>query len=265
MAKRRMFSLDIVDSDRFLEMPQTAQNLYFALGMRADDDGFVSSPNKIVKIIGANSDDFNILLAKSFVMKFDSGIMVITHWRMHNYIKKDRYTGTIYKLERSMLRIGKNKEYIYMDTKCIQNVSSLEPQDRLGKNSLVEIIPSINHISHYEIDRLKQQIYLNISYDILCKTTDKELLDELVTIMIDTISCNKEFVKISNQDIPFSVVKDRLLHIDDCHIEYVIECFKKNKTKVNSIKSYLLACLYNAPATINSYYTAEVNHDLYGK
>lgn len=125
---------------------------------------------------------------------------------------------------------------------------------------------SINQNETYEeIDRLKQQIYQNISYDILCETTNKDLVDELVTIMIDTISSNKEFVKISNLDISFSVVKDRLLQINDSHIEYVIDCFKQNKTNVHSIKSYLLACLYNAPATINSYFTAKVNHDLYGK
>lgn len=262
MAKRRMFSLDIVDSDKFLDMPQSAQNLYFALGMRADDDGFVSSPKKIVKFIGANEDDFNILLAKSFVIKFESGIMVIKHWRMHNYIKKDRYSATIYKLEKSMLKIGKNKEYI-LDSKCVQSVSEMEPQVSIGEDSIVKIIPSINHKKHPEqIDRLKEQIYRNIDYDILSGITDKEILDELVTIIIDTIQSNKEYIRISNSDISFSDVKSRLLSLDSEHIKYVIECFKSNKTKVRSIKNYLLMCLYNAPSTFNSYYTAEVNHNM---
>ena len=131
-----MFSLDIIDSDAFLDMPNDAQNLYFHLAMRADDDGFVNNPKKIQKIIGASDDAVKILLAKKFILAFDSGVIVIKHWRMHNYIQNDRYKETNYKEEKSTLVLDENKAY----TQCIQDVSKTETQVRLelGKASLVK-------------------------------------------------------------------------------------------------------------------------------
>ena len=127
MANRRMFSLDVIDSDAFLDMPNDAQNLYFHLAMRADDDGFVNSPKKIQKIIGASDDAAKILLAKKFIIVFDSGVIVIKHWRMHNYIQNDRYKETNYKEEKSTLVLDENKAY----SQCIQDVSKTETQVRL--------------------------------------------------------------------------------------------------------------------------------------
>ena len=86
MAERRMFSKSIIDSDLFLDMPATTQMLYFHLAMRADDDGFINDPKRIMRMIGASDDDMRILIAKQFVILFDSGIVVIKHWRIHNYI-----------------------------------------------------------------------------------------------------------------------------------------------------------------------------------
>ena len=94
MAERRMFAKTIIDSDAFLDMPLSTQALYFHLSMRADDDGFINNPRKIQRMIGASGDDLKLLLAKSFLIPFDSGIVVIKHWRIHNYIQKDRYKGT---------------------------------------------------------------------------------------------------------------------------------------------------------------------------
>jgi len=111
MAERRMFALKIIDSDAFLDMPKSAQALYFHLSMRADDDGFISSPKKITRMIGAADDDMKILLAKRFLLSFDTGIVVIKHWRLHNYIAKDRYTETIYKEEREKLFVKANGSY----------------------------------------------------------------------------------------------------------------------------------------------------------
>lgn len=111
MAERRMFALKIVDSDAFLDMPDSAQNLYFHLAMRADDDGFISNPRKVMRMIGANEDNLKILLAKRFLLTFDTGIVVIKHWRLHNYIAKDRYTETIYKEEKDKLFVKANGAY----------------------------------------------------------------------------------------------------------------------------------------------------------
>lgn len=112
MADKRMFSLKIVDSDLFLDMPLSSQCLYFHLSMRADDDGFVNNPKKIIKIIGANEDDLKILIAKGFVIVFEKGIIVITHWKINNFIRKDRYKPTLYENEVQSLSQTKNGMYI---------------------------------------------------------------------------------------------------------------------------------------------------------
>ena len=111
MADKRMFSLKIVDSDLFLDMPLSSQCLYFHLSMRADDDGFVNNPKKIIKIIGANEDDLKILIAKGFVIVFEQGIIVITHWKINNFIRKDRYKPTLYENEVQSLSQTKNGMY----------------------------------------------------------------------------------------------------------------------------------------------------------
>lgn len=108
---RRLFSTQIVDSDAFLDMPPTAQNLYFHLGMRADDDGFVGNPKKILKIVGGNDDDIKVLIMKRFILIFESGVVVIKHWLIHNSIRKDRYNTTQYLEEKSKLRLKENKAY----------------------------------------------------------------------------------------------------------------------------------------------------------
>ena len=133
MAERRMFSKTIIDSDAFLDMPTSTRLLYFDLSMRADDDGFVNSPKKIIRMTGASEDDLRLLIAKSFIIPFESGVVVIKHWKIHNYIQKDRYKETMYLQEKSLLCENENKEYI-LDTDCIHDVSTLETQVRIGKS-----------------------------------------------------------------------------------------------------------------------------------
>ena len=130
MAERRMFAKTIVLSDAFLDMPLSARCLYFTLGMLADDDGFVNSPKSIMRQAGASTDDLNLLMAKRFILAFDSGVIVIKHWRIHNYIQKDRYKESKYMEEKATLMIDQNGAY----TECIQDVSTLDTQVRLGKD-----------------------------------------------------------------------------------------------------------------------------------
>ena len=134
MAERRMFAKAIIDSDAFLDMPLSAQSLYFHLAMRADDDGFINNPKKIQRMVGASDDDCKLLIAKRFILTFESGVIVIKHWRIHNYIQKDRYKPTLYRAELSQLSENENKSY----TECIQDVSSLDTQVRIGKDSTVK-------------------------------------------------------------------------------------------------------------------------------
>ena len=145
MANRRMFSLDVVDTDSFLDMPLTAQTLYFHLGMRADDDGFIGNPKRIQRMIGCNDDDLRLLLAKGFVIPFDSGVCVIRHWKTHNYIRTDRYKETIHTTEKNMLSVMKNGEYSLLDTVGIPNVNQetyqMETQVRIGKDNILLCSP----------------------------------------------------------------------------------------------------------------------------
>ena len=134
MAERRMFAKTIVLSDAFLDMPLSARCLYFTLGMFADDDGFVNNPKSIMRQVGACTDDLNILLAKRFILSFASGVIVIKHWKIHNYIAKDRYKETKYIEEKSTLSIDEKGAY----TECIQDVYKVDTQVRLGKDSIGE-------------------------------------------------------------------------------------------------------------------------------
>jgi len=133
MAQKRMFSLKIIDTDAFLDMPSSTQALYFHLAMRADDDGFVSNPKKILRAASCNDDDMKVLLIKRFILPFESGICVIKHWKIHNYIQKDRYNETTYTDEKKQLIIKENSAYTLDKDKCIQNVSKMDTQIRLDK------------------------------------------------------------------------------------------------------------------------------------
>ena len=133
MAERRMFAKTIIDSDAFLDMPITARLLYYDLGMRADDDGFVNSPKKIMRMIGASDDDLRVLISKKFIIPFESGVVVIKHWRIHNYIRKDTYTETTYKDEKALLELDENKAYRVPRGRAVDDSLT---QDRLGKVSI---------------------------------------------------------------------------------------------------------------------------------
>ena len=134
MAERRMFAKTIIDSDAFLDMPLSTQALYFHLAMRADDEGFVNNPKKIQRMIGASDDDCKILASKRFILTFQSGIIVIKHWKIHNYIQSDRFKETVYLEEKTMLALDDNKAY----TERIQDVSTLDTQYSIGKDSIVK-------------------------------------------------------------------------------------------------------------------------------
>lgn len=111
MASRRMLAISIIDSDLFLDIPLTTQALYFHLCMRADDDGFLNNSKKIQRILGCSDDDYKLLMAKQFIFKFESGVIVIKHWKQHNYIQKDRYKPSLFLEEKNLLNLNENNEY----------------------------------------------------------------------------------------------------------------------------------------------------------
>lgn len=138
MAQKRMFSLSVVDTDRFMDMPTSTQALYFHLGMHGDDDGFVSSPRKIARSVGCCDDDVRILAAKGFIIPFDSGVVVLTDWKVNNTLKNDRYKPTIYLEERSQLETGSNGRYeiaSILEPTCFQTGSTSEPQHNITEHN----------------------------------------------------------------------------------------------------------------------------------
>lgn len=139
MAQRRMLSLKIIDTDIFMDMPLSAQTLYFHLVMRADDDGFVGNKKKIIRMVGCNDDDLRILESKQYVIPFASGVAVITHWKIHNLIRSDRYTATIYTDEKDLLMSYQGSyqlSYQTATTGVTDGSTTGIPQVRLGKNRL---------------------------------------------------------------------------------------------------------------------------------
>lgn len=148
MAERRMFTKKIIDSDAFLDMPLSTQSLYFHLNMRADDDGFLNNPKKIQRMIGASEDDLKLLIAKRFVLTFENGVIVIKHWRMHNWIRKDRYSQTQYVEQLATLAVKDDGSYtekpleMPVATTCQPDGTHMayqpQPQVRLGKVSIVQ-------------------------------------------------------------------------------------------------------------------------------
>lgn len=139
MARRRMFSLDVIDTDKFLDMPSSTQALYFHLGMRADDDGFVASPKRTTAMCGCSNDDLNLLAVKGFVQPFESGVLVIVDWKLNNLIKSDRYKPSRYTNEKTLLDTDMDGRYIVgtkTEPSWSQKADTAEPQDRLGKDRI---------------------------------------------------------------------------------------------------------------------------------
>lgn len=160
MAQRRMFSPAIVNSDAFLEMPPSTQALYFQLGMKADDDGFVN-PKMVMRMMGSTDDELKVIIAKKFVLPFENGVIVVKHWRMNNYVRKDRYKETVYLPQKDFLFVKPNQAYSLNDSdgalpiaevpwkndEEVRRISSGQPkinqwstQDRLGKDRLEDAV-----------------------------------------------------------------------------------------------------------------------------
>ena len=153
-----MFTSTITDSDLFIEMPISAQALYFHLGLHADDEGFLDTPKRILRAIGCNIDDLKLLIEKGFVICFDSGIIVITHWNLHNSIRKDRKKQTFFQSEKALLSL-KNGVYSQLDnqmsTKCQPSVNQMTAQDKLSKDKLISIqstsVDGVNGINYQNV------------------------------------------------------------------------------------------------------------------
>ena len=153
--------MQIVDTDAFLDMPLSTQALYFHFVMRADDEGFIDNPKRIMRLIGCQDDEFKVLITKRFILQFDSGVVVIKHWLIHNTIRMDRFNKTVYSDEKNMLTIKENMAYTengnQMATNGLPNGNHLVPQVKLSKVKLSKVKleksrfapPSLNELNNY--------------------------------------------------------------------------------------------------------------------
>lgn len=153
MANKRMFAKTIIDSDAFLDMPLSTQALYFHLSMRADDDGFINNPKKISRMIGCGEDDLKLLIAKKFLLNFESGVVVIKHWLIHNTLRKDRHTPTNYQDELKQLTQKENGSYKKVDDISVPNRIDVTPTDD-GNQLATTWQPDGNQLAtQYSIDK----------------------------------------------------------------------------------------------------------------
>lgn len=185
LANKRMFTMKIVDSDAFLDMPLSTQCLYFHLNMRADDDGFIGNPKRIMKITGASEDDLRLLIAKRFVLTFEDGVIVIKHWRMHNTLSRDRYAETSYTDEKKMLLLKDNGSYSLTggnpidDTRLIER-SGRQTQQRRNKDAtktLSDIDKGLDIDIELDKDKEKDN-NLIVSKDTIRQTDVRRVIEE---------------------------------------------------------------------------------------
>ena len=216
MAQRRMFSPEIVESEEFLSCPQTSQNLYFHLGMNADDDGFIQ-PKKTMREIGSNDDDLKVLLAKRFLLSFQSGVVVVKHWLIHNMIRSDRYKPTRFQEEKNTIFIKENKAYTDHPPIGCHSDNQMAPQVRLGKVRLgkdsIEIgeEKTLTPSEEAKIFFEKGNKYTEL-LEIFSKGRDQKIIErEFVKFCLYWTEPNKSGTKTRWQQQPTFEIKRRLL------------------------------------------------------
>lgn len=223
-----MFAKSIIDSDAFLEMPVTSQLLYFHLSMRADDDGFINKPKSIMRMIGASDDDLKILFMKKFVIPFESGVVVIKHWRINNYIRKDMYHETNYKEEKALLEEDENGAYRLLVTNPLQTCTETETQNRLDKNRL---------------DKNRLELIAPTSADI-----DAEVFDKMPCLENHYYTIHMEEVETYKKRFPAVDVEQELRNA----ITW-IESNPKNRKTISGAKRFLTNWLIKAQNRSRAY------------
>ena len=212
MAERRMLSRTILDSDKFLDMPLTTQALYIHLIMNADDDGFLNNSQKITRMIGAGKKDFELLISAEFIIDFDNGICAVKHWKLHNYIRSDRYKPTVYQDELSRLVIASNKVYEESKTYGKTKVYEADTNEKLSYSNSDDIIPKA------EIKGDDKSLRDNNIEDIIGKDNQQDIFLESETEVNEEPYKGEENYEFSEQKSVFSEEKVDGIPSDD-HME----------------------------------------------
>lgn len=224
MADRRMISKKITDTDAFLDMPLSTQALYFHFIQNADDDGFVGSPNTITRKIGANKNDLDLLIVKKFIIPFESGVIVIKHWKIHNYIQNDRYTPTTYIEEKHRLVENENKSYSLPENSSGYN---LDTQISIGKISIDK-----NSIEIHEKEKSFSASHIEIfnywnTKDIITHKELTEKIDKAITKALKTYSVEQLKEYIDRYD---TVIKDKDYYFDT---KWSLDLFLSQKNAIS--------------------------------
>lgn len=193
-----MFAKSIIDSDAFLDMSVTARLLYYDLSMRADDDGFVNSPKKIMRMVGASEDDLRMLAARKFIIPFENGVVVIKHWRIHNYIRKDRYNETHYSEQKEMLELDENGSYRLVDQRSTDGLPMVDQrltQVRLGKDRLVK--DNIKKSAEALFDEIEDEELKSLYIDFyeMRKKMKAPMTEKAVKLLINKVSSLEQDVE----------------------------------------------------------------------
>lgn len=188
MAERRMFAKTIIASDDFLKMPLSAQALYFHLSMRGDDDGFVNNPISVRSEIGASEDDYRELIDRRFILPFESGVVVIKHWRIHNYIQKDRYKPTVYTEERSRLIVKPNRAYTELkehDMRPVSKTDTMYTQSSVGEIRLDEFSSDVGDVDTTSAEEpVESSVGKRMSYPTLQEVLDFAIAENLTAVNV---------------------------------------------------------------------------------
>ena len=239
MAQKRMFDKIITNDDNFLEMPNSTQALYFHLSMNADDDGFVNNWKSIMKITGTKEDDLKILISKSYLIPFDSGIIVIKHWRINNYLRGDRYRPTQFQKEFNMLENHENKAYQLKSEWSTAGIPMVNPdKNRIDKNRIEK--------NREEENSIDNNTKMSLTSDEMSLQTDKISSDDSLAIASPTKAENKKevfnnFLNIYNEEctnLPkcLKITEKRKVAINKCLKEKIDEevfreiCIKANQS-----------------------------------
>ena len=231
MANKRMFTMKIVDSDAFLDMPLSTQCLYFHLNMRADDDGFIDKPKRVMKIVGASEDDLKLLIAKKFVLTFDNGVIVIKHWRMHNTLSQNRYHETSYTDEKSMLKLKDNGSYSLENGEEINDEKLIEMSKRQSRRTKDE--QKTNADIDIDID-LDKELDIDIDKDIEKeKINKKESADELLERLLLTTNISEYLVTFVRDWISYK--KERRFNYKETGLKSLLTEISNNSKKYGDI------------------------------
>ncbi|WP_290627536.1 hypothetical protein [Lactobacillus sp.] len=245
MAQRRMFSKLVVDTDNFMDLPASAKVLYFYLNIYADDDGFVSNPKTIKRMINASDDDLKILIAKQYLLAFEDGAMVIRHWRIHNYIRKDRYNGTAFQEDKSQLLTGENGEYLLAKDVTPEKISHETSVKVAKKQRVTDGIPVVSkRLPQVRSGQVRSgQVRESLSSEREERDFINPVVKENLDLIIDTFSkANKSLSKTDKSKLVKTL--DKLDLVENSDINLKIQKVTQIALKRGDYPfAYLLKCL----------------------